>query len=64
MTVRPAAHRCPAWLSQILGTMGARRNGVDLQTRVISFFRYRDGRRVERWLYPDYNAAWNLIFAA
>jgi hypothetical protein len=38
--------------------MGARRNAVDVQTRVISIFRYRDGR------YPDDTAAWNTIFAA
>ena len=33
------------------------------QTRVISIFRYRDGRQVERWFYPDDTAAWNTIFA-
>jgi uncharacterized protein len=43
--------------------MGARRADVDVQTRVVSIFRYRDGRQVERWLYPDDTAAWNAIFA-
>ena len=43
--------------------MGARRDGVEVETRVISIFRYRDGRQVERWLYPDDTAAWNTIFA-
>jgi ketosteroid isomerase-like protein len=47
-----------------VSTMGARRDGVDVQTRVISLFRYRDGRQVERWLYPDDTVAWNAIFAA
>ncbi len=47
-----------------ISTMGARRTGVDVQTRVVSVFRYRDGRQVERWLYPDDIAAWNTIFAA
>jgi ketosteroid isomerase-like protein len=47
-----------------ISTMGARRLGIDVQTRVISIFRYRDGRQVERWLYPDDAAAWNAIFAA
>jgi len=47
-----------------ISTMGARRNIVDVQTRVISIFRYRDGRQVERWLYPDDAAAWNTVFAA
>jgi ketosteroid isomerase-like protein len=46
-----------------ISTMGARRPDVDVQTRVISIFRYRDGRQVERWLYPDDTAAWNTIFA-
>ena len=47
-----------------ISTMGARRNSVDVETRVISIVRYRDGRQVERWLYPDDTAAWNTIFAA
>ena len=46
-----------------VSTMGARRDDVDVRTRVISIFRYRDGRQVERWLYPDDTAAWNTIFA-
>ncbi len=46
-----------------ISTMGARRESVDVQTRVISIFRYRDGRQIERWLYPDDTAAWNTIFA-
>jgi hypothetical protein len=46
-----------------VSTMGARREGVDVQTRVISLFRYRDGRQVERWFYPDDARAWNAIFA-
>jgi len=47
-----------------ISTMGARRNRVDAQTRVISIFLYRDGQQVERWLYPDDIDAWNTIFAA
>lgn len=47
-----------------VSTMGARRDGVDVQTRVISVFRYRNGRQIERWLYPDDAVAWNAIFAA
>ena len=43
--------------------MGARRSGVEVETRVISIFRYREGRQVERWFYPDDAAAWNGIFA-
>jgi ketosteroid isomerase-like protein len=45
-----------------LSIMGARRPDVDVQTRVVSVFRYRDGRQLERWLYPDDTKAWNRIF--
>jgi ketosteroid isomerase-like protein len=46
-----------------LSIMGARRTGVEVQTRVVSVFNYRDGRQLERWFYPDDMAAWNRIFA-
>ena len=45
-----------------ISTMGARRDDVDVQTRVVSIFRYREGQQLERWLYPDDNAAWKAIF--
>jgi len=45
-----------------ISTMGARRDGVDAQTRVVSIFRYRDGQQIERWIYPDDTASWNAIF--
>ena len=44
--------------------MGARRDGVDLQTRVVSVFRYQNGQQIERWLYPDDRVAWDAIFEA
>jgi uncharacterized protein len=47
-----------------VSTMGIRRGEMDVQTRVVSIFRYVDGRQVERWLYPDDAGAWNAIFAA
>jgi ketosteroid isomerase-like protein len=43
--------------------MGARRSGVDVQTRVVSVFHYRDGQQLERWFYPEDSAAWDQIFA-
>jgi uncharacterized protein len=46
-----------------VSTMGARRDDVDVKTRVVSIFHYRDGLQIERWLYPDDAAAWNAIFA-
>jgi len=47
-----------------LSEMGARRPGVDVQTRVTSVFHYRDGRQLERWFYPEDHAAWDAIFVA
>jgi uncharacterized protein len=46
-----------------LSYMGARRPGVDVQTRVVSIFHFRDGRQVERWFFPADAQAWNRIFA-
>jgi ketosteroid isomerase-like protein len=45
-----------------ISTMGARREGVDVHTRVVSLFRYVDGQQLERWFYPDDPAAWDTIF--
>lgn len=45
-----------------VSTMGARRKGVDVRTRVVHVFRYRQGQQVERWLYPDDHTAWDSIF--
>ena len=46
-----------------LSVMGARRSGVDVHTRVVSVFHYRDGRQVARWFYPEDRAVWDQIFA-
>ena len=46
-----------------ISTIGARRSSMEVETRVISIFRYHEGRQVERWFYPDDTAAWNTIFA-
>ena len=46
-----------------LSFMGARRRGVDVQTRVVSVFHYRDGQQLERWFYLEDSAAWDQIFA-
>jgi hypothetical protein len=45
-----------------LSYMGARRPGVDIETRVVSIFHYRDGRQVERWFHPEDLAVWDRIF--
>jgi ketosteroid isomerase-like protein len=47
-----------------VSTMGARRHDLEIQTRVVSIFRYKDGLQIERWLYPDDVIAWDAIFAA
>ena len=45
-----------------LSRMGVRRPGLEVTTRVVSIFRFRDQRQLERWFYPDDIAAWNAIF--
>jgi ketosteroid isomerase-like protein len=46
-----------------LSVMGAQREAVAVQTRVVSIFHYREGQQVERWFYPDDPVAWEQIFA-
>jgi uncharacterized protein len=46
-----------------LSIMGARRPGVDVQTRVVSVFHYHDGQQLERWFHPEDPEAWDRIFA-
>ena len=45
-----------------LSYMGAQRDGLDVETPVVSIFHFRDGRQTERWFYPDDAGAWNSIF--
>ena len=45
-----------------LSVMGARRPGVEIETRVVSIFHFRDGRQVERWFFPEDLEAWDRIF--
>lgn len=47
-----------------LSFMGARRPGVDVETRVVSVFHFRQGHQLERWFYPEDAAAWDRIFDA
>lgn len=46
-----------------LSVMGARREGVDVRTRVVSVFRYRNGQQVERWIHPADPIVWEQMFA-
>jgi ketosteroid isomerase-like protein len=45
-----------------LSDMGARRAGIDVETRVVSIFHFRDGRQLERWFFPEDATAWDRIF--
>lgn len=45
-----------------LSVVGARRSSVDIQTRVVNIFHFRDGQQVERWFYPEDAEVWNRIF--
>ncbi len=44
-----------------LSHMGAKREGLEVETRVVSVFHFRDGRQLERWFCPDDADAWNRI---
>ena len=46
-----------------LSVMGAKREDVDIETRVVSVFHFIDGRQSERWFYPEDSEAWNKIFS-
>ena len=45
-----------------LSVMGARRTDLDVETRVVSIFHFRDGRQVERWFFPENADIWDRIF--
>jgi ketosteroid isomerase-like protein len=44
-----------------LSVMGAKRGETDVQTRVVSVFHFREGKQLERWLYPEDRVAWEQI---
>jgi hypothetical protein len=46
-----------------LSYMGARREGIEVETRVVSVFHFRDGRQAERWFFPEDREAWDQIFS-
>jgi ketosteroid isomerase-like protein len=46
-----------------LSEMGARRDGVDVRTRVVSVMHFGDGRQLERWFYPEDPEAWDRIYS-
>ena len=45
-----------------ISVMGARRDGIDVSTRVVSVFDYAEGRQTQRWIYPDDLEAFGQIF--
>ncbi len=45
-----------------LSHMGARRPGIEVETRVVSIFHFRHGRQAERWFFPEDASAWDRIF--
>jgi ketosteroid isomerase-like protein len=46
-----------------LSQMGARRPGIEAETRVVSIFHFRNGRQAERWFFPEDPAEWDRIFS-
>ena len=45
-----------------LSIMGAKRDALDVETRVVSVFHFRGGRQAERWFYPEDPEVWDQIF--
>jgi ketosteroid isomerase-like protein len=45
-----------------LSVMGATRPGMDIETRVVSIFHFREGRQLDRWFYPEDADTWDRIF--
>jgi hypothetical protein len=45
-----------------LSYMGTRREGIEVETYVVSIFHFEDGRQKERWFFPDDRSAWDRIF--
>ena len=45
-----------------LSFIGARREGLEVETRVVSVFHFRDGQQTERWFYPEDAVTLNRIF--
>jgi ketosteroid isomerase-like protein len=45
-----------------LSYKGARRPGLDVETKVVSIFHFSQGRQLERWFFPENAAIWRLIF--
>jgi ketosteroid isomerase-like protein len=46
-----------------LSYMGVRRPDLELMTRVVNVFHFRDGRQVERWFYPEDMTTWDQAFS-
>lgn len=44
-----------------LSFIGARREGLEVEMRVVSVFHFREGRQTERWFYPEDTVTWNRI---
>jgi ketosteroid isomerase-like protein len=47
-----------------LSIMGVKRGEIDVQTRVVSVFHFRDGKQCERWIYPEDSEVWKQILPA
>lgn len=45
-----------------LSFIGARREGLEVETPVVSVFHVREGRQVGRWFYAEDTVTWNRIF--
>jgi ketosteroid isomerase-like protein len=46
-----------------LSQIGVRRPDLELMTRVVNVFHFREGRQVERWFYPEDMDTWDQVFS-
>ena len=47
-----------------LMVVGIRRPDLDVETRVVNVFHFREGRQMERWFFPESLARWDQILGA
>ena len=47
-----------------LMVVGVRQPHMEVETRVVNVFHFRDGRQMERWFYPEWLSVWDEILDA
>ena len=47
-----------------LSVVGVRQPELEVETRVVNVFHFRDGRQMERWFFPESLSDWDRILGA